>query len=589
MNRCLLYLTLALAFAGLSVVLNPFQFDLGNSGRYLLPVAKDLDTSLFAVDPDVEALRRFGSGFYVALSAVLVLLDVSAGHLAAIMMGLFLCFRFLLAIALMFLAHQLTDTENEGLLLTLILLVWCSFPLGVAAAGVAIGSPTMNHASVSEVVMVLSIALLVGRRFTALTMINAADVWVHPLMALHRMVAFVPAMIAGGAGRRYAASLLGSLLVFSASAAAYKVALAPPSMNHQETEIFLAAKGVMVHTSPFAQPITAWVELAALLVLAWCVTHRLAGGLTDDRPRLLWRAIGSGTAAALVLSTVAHFTQHATLVRLQPMRMLELPWFACVAVVAIGTSRAMRANDPAWPWLAATIAVSSVHGGIQIVMLPAAATMVAAQTLGDRNASMWGVSRAAFAALAFAALALAIGSGRSVHFDIGVALLIAVLVVSALSLPRWASMTAVLAVAIAGGALSSWIYFRVEPAESTGRPRVDHDYIAALDWIRDNTEVQARFATEPGMAFFRARALRTSVNEAIPAVVWVDPKRSIDGTERIARTSSIFEASILPWLPGELEEMSHQLGFDYALTRQRSFVAAEPEFSSGPFHVFRIR
>lgn len=587
MKKILQFVLPALFFAGMSFVLSPFQYDDGNSGRYLLPVLKEVDAGLFMDDAQVESLGKFSSGFYRLLSAVLVDIQLDPRQIESFMAGLYFVSRFLFALALMYLAWKMGDNESERWLLTLVLSTWLLFPIGLALAGVAISNPTMNHSRASEIVMVVSFALLASRKVLPLTILNAADVWVHPLMAVHRIGAFAPTLCARIRDRWGAIRLFGILGVFAVSVAAYWIILAPPTLGEGEVEILVAAKGRMVHNSPFVQSVSAWLSFFSLGAIAWFATKRFTRGFEDHRIQDVWWAIGAGAAIAFILSAVSHASQMPFLIRLQPMRMFIVPWFGCIVLVAVGASRAFLTRDASWPWLAAVVGTSLLHGGISILVMPLCAVVLLVSPTGVSLTRTWARSRIALGGVVIVGLAMALGSGRSLHFLLGVLVVASILALSFLTKAPKLVASMLCVVLVCFGAVSSWVYFCVEPSRSTGRPRVDKDYRRTLEWIRDNTPRDSRFATEPGMAFFRTRSLRTSVNETIPAVVWVDPFQYRDSKEKAGMVDALFQEGGKS--QEEVEAISRLYGFKYVVARESVFPPFQLIFSSGPFHVFRVR
>src|SRR4051794_28901510 len=80
-----------------SIWASPFRYDDGNSGRYLMVVARRMDPALFPGDPVIAAMARFDSLFYRGLPTVLSgperlesdLFKVFVGMKIALMLSLF--------------------------------------------------------------------------------------------------------------------------------------------------------------------------------------------------------------------------------------------------------------------------------------------------------------------------------------------------------------------------------------------------------------------------------------------------------------------------------------------------------------------
>ncbi len=579
----------AVFFAALSVVLNPFQFDHGNSGRYLLPVLKDMDPTLFSDDPQVEALEGFGSGFYLALSWVTTNLSTSPHDIERVMGGLFVFTRFLLAIALVWLAWELADSRLERWVLISVLLLLFSFPVSVSVAGVSIGFPTMNHATLSEVAMVLSVVFLISRRFVSMTVVNTVDVWIHPLMAVQRLISLGLAAIVGDRARMRPLLALGLIALFGSSVVAYVYRLAPPPLSPDEVAIFLEAKGRMIHTSPFVQPWTSWMLFASLIYLAWFSTRRFGSGLADNRVRLMWLAAGISSVVGISFAALNHVFQNPVLTRFQPMRMFMLSWFILLVLVALGASRAFLMDDASWPWLAASLVTIPIHGGVDVIVCCSSSFVLFLVTADRTGEQKWKRSRVLLTLFAISIVSAGVVSARSYHFVLGSLVVLAICGLSWIPVRRGVMASAILLVAVAAGVVSSHRYFRVESSESTGRPRVDAEYFRTLAWIQKNTAQNARFAVEPPMAFFRARSHRTCANQNISAVVWVDPSLSEEERIRAEQVDEIFEGTEMPSMPAEVKRISGDHGFDHVVTRGDRFWGYEPVYSSGSFFVYQIR
>jgi hypothetical protein len=289
-----------------------------------------------------------------------------------------------------------------------------------------------------------------------------------------------------------------------------------------------------------------------------------------------------------VLASISHLVQTPLLIRLQPVRAVMLPWFVLVVLIAYGTVRAFRSRHPSWPWLVAAIGTSMLHGGLGTLVVTVAAVILAFSTVTSPSLRSWIMSPVVFGGFSVLIAVAALATGRSSHFVIGAIMLLAISFFSLVPMTSVWRAFGVLACVVSAASISSTIYFRIEPAESTSRPRVDRQYTEMLEWIRQETSKGARFAVEPNSGFFRARSLRASVNQTIPAIVWVDPLQSVEDERIASQVDQIWNYDDLSTKREVLERLASQVGFEYILARESSFLRDEAVFSSGPFFLFRL-
>lgn len=567
-----------------SVFGSPYRHADGGSGRYLPNLYRYIDPTLFPNDPVADAFLRFQSVFYIGLGYLFRFLNISVMHVETCFYGIFIISK----IGLLVLIYLLLKALKQDILGFVLLGMWVAHGKTAAVGGDSSFGPILIHGTIA---MLLGIAALTfhvrGNRLAFWVTLSCA-VFVHSLITLHLAMLALPVLFWQDRGRMSRGEVAG-LVVFVAAFLVYLRWMTPPSFTSQETHLFLSAKGTMAHISPLNQSLIGWVNMLGRIALAWLAYRKFlfAGKAFSS-------FAGFMVAGALIATTfglAAVETEFLQLAQLQPMRMFEWVNFFAFVLLVCATVVAWQDGKPLGILLLVVIllnildslwGIAWLYLGITCFILEWMRVRIKLLSVLDIMIFLrWGGIGLALAATAMWLL-------RDYHSFESFRDIVPVVVVLGCSVLFWFSgessetrqmlVTGVLAISLLGHSINVHRYFGA---------RQNSDFDAACLWIASNTSPDARFITAVMNGNnFRARAMRTSVNESQSALYWVDPIAA----EGNGKTSQkVFSArSGEMWDMNVLNVIAEDWHADYILLEGGFPAETKPVHSCGEYHIFEI-
>jgi hypothetical protein len=116
--------------------------------------------------------------------------------------------------------------------------------------------------------------------------------------------------------------------------------------------------------------------------------------------------------------------------------------------------------------------------------------------------------------------------------------------------------------------------------------RFDPDWEIVRRWSGQHTAKSAKFITPPKNGNFRVLSLRTSINEDIGLIVWVDPPVFRRNQEYIQKVKEGYNGNIadLEYLFGLAKDWS----VDFVIVKGAYKPDMRPIFQSGPFSILKV-
>jgi hypothetical protein len=517
------FLTVFVLLAVIAMLGSPYRYADGNNGRYLPNLYRLIDSSLFAKDPVAEAFTRFESVFYLGLGYLFRMLHVSVLQLESFFFVLWL----LSDIMLLGLMYLLAKSLKLDLLGFTVLGAWVVHGKSIPVGGNSLFAPTLTHATIAVLLGIYAIIILLqGNRLIFWAILSGA-IFVHSIIIIHLATIVFPVLLWHAKGRIARGELLG-WLTFCAAILVYLRWMLPPAFNWEEAHLFLVAKGSMSHISPLNQPLTSWISMLGIICLAWLTYRRY---LAENKLlSLLAGFMISGTLTAVSLGFAAIGTSILQLAQLQPLRMFDwVYFFAFVLLICAGV--VVYHRDKSLGIVLFVVVLLNVLDSLWgAAWLYFGIACFLADRLRDRSSLVAAVSmdclvHGGSGLLACASLTMWIirdyHSFESFHDPTSVIVVIASMLL--LWIPRrktvlrWTMLVSLLFLTLV--ARSVYVHTYVEA-------RQDQDYNDVCRWIALNTDIDAHFITavfNDNGGNFRARAIRTTLNEEQSALYWVAP------------------------------------------------------------------
>ena len=590
-------LVVAIALACLcmvSLIGNAYLPFFANSGRYLLRVLRIMDPGLFPSDPVADSLERFSSLFYIGLGNAMAVLRLGPGALPAALLALYVTVRVSTVVVLYAMVLDVSRSRAAALLAA----AWACHPVGVPVGGISLFMPMITHAEVAFLAGLLAFRAWLHRRYAWFWIAMSFAMFVHSILAIQLAFCLVPPMLLARAGdpawRKW--RLVGPGLL-CASALVYGITLRPPALSADEASIFWQAKGGMAHVSLLAQSKLAWCQMLLTLVAAWFVTCRLLRWQAEAT--LILRACVAGGLGAVVLSLAATVFRITTLALVQPVRTFMWVAFLCNVLLAVGAARALSQRSPAGILLLGYLLLAKT-GSLWAWPLLAGAVVfmvVPCRVAGAKLIGAWPRRRGWALVTVFLGSVIA---GRLAGFVLTIetltdwqapVLAAALLVLSAYqssyrepqelgetTAQSLSSMALALSVAVAlvGASLDTHEYYRV---------RTDGDWSAMTDWCREHTSRSTRFLTPPHAPFFRVAAQRTSANEEVSALAWVNPIEYRRNSKIASAANSAYASQSST--RAQVTALARDLGCSYTvLSRPLPGNTTSPLFRAGRYAVY---
>lgn len=557
----------------------PFRYDFGNSGRYLMVVAKRMDPELFPNDPVVTVMANFQSMFYLLLPKVLS----GPEHLERDMFMLFIAMKVALALSLFWLVRCLTKEPLAAFLL----LAWSTQMTTAALGGVALFGNVVTHGEIVLVFGILTIRFAYKRLYCLFWALLCLALFIHSLVTIHLLACVLPVVWLAERGRRL--HLLPGMAAFVVCFLAYIHWMTPPRLTAEESAIFIRAKGDIVHISPLAQFGSDYVKFFLLSALAILGQRRFLGAEPGAK-QLVQFAI-AGTIIGLLLAFAAVFGGILPFMQLQPMRIFLWVTLFLHVTVAWSAAAALTEKSPVgWAFLGFILLSMSgslwAEGCALLAIVGLAVELLASAV--HRPANLVRSSRWLLVAFAFVVTIGALSGDRgplqSLRNPWLLILALGLLLFIKIRTSEWSRMfwlvIGLCLCAAAIGSQGSWRYAREKDLKSSR-----HDWLAVCNWCRANSAKGDLFVTPPNGDNFRVHALRSCIGEEMSSLAWVSPRAYQDNADTSAAISKLFKNGC--WDLKRMCEVARENGARFVVVKGNYQPAADPVFEQGIFSVHK--
>ncbi len=591
-----LHAALVVIFTLIALIGIPFRYDEGNSGRYLLRVIKSADPELFRDDPVVESLNRFKSLFYISLAKVYEITGASPQSVEQTIYILYVVSKFLLMVAMLFVAQSL----SHEVMLFILLAAWASYMQWAPIGGEGLFKNQMTHTTISELLGLIALCFLFRQRYFYFWLSLSFSILIHPLNTAHLALCIIPAIFFFN--RYFVKTNIIGLILFLSSSFLYFLFLSPPSFSAEEAQIFLNAKGNMSHISPLNQSPVGWMQMLLLIALALLGLRHIEKPNLNDR--LIAWSIVSGTLIALVLSSTAVFTEWVRLVQFQPMRIFTWVTFFTYLLLAIVAVKVWH-YIPMISILFVAIFALDIIGSLWALsfILISIANLIILGFVGKQGGNIDFCNKFVITGVVVIVVLMFLlwVISKQLSFPIstflnplplGVGALLLVLV--SLSQKKYSIRTVLFIVVIGysllGGAIHWHFYYdsqdHPEWDASIYKARTHPDWDAVRRWCREHTPKDARFIVAGGYGSFRTLAWRTAIGESMSALAWVDPLEYARNEEQYQKVLSTCEDGV--WNINKLFSLAKQWGIDYIIVNGSYKPSVYPILRVGTFSIFKV-
>ncbi|MFN0109780.1 MAG: DUF6798 domain-containing protein [Blastocatellia bacterium] len=576
------WLISGLTLAAFAVFGSPFLIDYLNSGDQLPATLQIVDPQLFQGDAIVAAMGKLKSGFYLALAAAMKLLRISPLHIEPIAYGLFVASKLLLIAGVFSLCRSL----KNSFWFFVIFGAWCCHQKASLLGSVTLFMPLITHNEVALVLGLFAVACLLRGRIILFWLLAGVMVLVHVLVGLQFVICVAPALLWQ---RKPDKNLMIGGALFALCCVAYLLTMAPPPLSAEEWQLFLSANGNTAHISLFRHGWLDWFGFAAFFGLALAAFNRYLKG--DAGFELLRRAAICGSVIGLLMSLMAVTSKAMKPMLFQPMRVFFWVTLICFLMIAAATIEAFRSSARLAGILLASVLVLTV---LNSILAPVFAFIGLAYFIVEwrqplqRDGSDVALAFATKIILMlgtvaiFAAWALGnrqpIGSLRS-----PVLLLPCAVLLVTLFQPNLKSWQMPLALGLMLYCLTAASMYRHEYNERW----LDADWRTVRLWVQSNTQASDSFITPPDQIGFRVLALRSTVSESLPRVIWSAPFTALENKQTAARAAKGYTNNSTD--PAYLFGLAHEWNCDYVIARGDYDPQFVPLFRSGKFSVLAVR
>ena len=581
-NFLLVFLILAL----FAVQGSPYRFADGNNGRYLPTLYRSMEPSLFPNDPVVDSFARFNSLFYTGIGSLLGWLQVSLLQVKVVFWGLYI----LTKLALMGLVYFLVRTIRQEIGVFLLLGAWAVHQKAASVGGDSMFAPSLTHATLAVLLGIAALAFLLQQKPFWFWMILSFSLFIHSLITLHLVMMVVPVILLQERAKLSKPTMSGMIL-FGLAFLAYWLWMTPPPFSAEEARLFLAVKGSMAHIAPQAQTVLGWVSMVGRVVLAWLVYRSLlAGQKAFDS---LAGFMLAGSLLASLLGLAATFSGNLQLTQFQPMRMFEWVNFLVFILLTCAGIRIWQKDRLLSALLLVVVLLNILDSLWGLTGLYLAIAGFLARWLSGRWPRLAFLSTPNLLLLGYVLLALAsLGMwtlGDFHDFDsfrdpFPVLVILFILPLAWIPIEKATWRYGLLAIALFAALLGRSLYVYEYIAV-----RQDADFDAVCRWIALNTRDDARFITtlstdNPGN--FRARALRTTLNESQSALYWVDPLIGLENGEMSQRVQSTWDGQF--WDVNTLFVFVQDWNATYILLEGDFLPEMPAVYQQGNYHVLAV-
>ncbi|MBS1790721.1 MAG: hypothetical protein JST85_23590 [Acidobacteria bacterium] len=577
------WLMAGLALAAFTVFGSPFLLDYLNSGDQLPATLQIVDPQLFQNDPIVAAMAKLKSGFYLALAAVMKLFHIQPQQTETVVYALFVASKLLLIAGVFILCRSL----KHSFWLFVVFAAWCCHQKPSLLGSVTLFMPIVTHNEVALVMGLFALACLLYGRMVWFWMLAGVMVLVHVIVGLQFVLCVVPVLLWR---RKFEKEFLFGATAFVLCCAVYVLTMAPPPMSADEWQLFLSTNGNTGHISLFRHGWLDWFGFASVFGLAMMARNRFLKG--QNGFDLLQRASVCGSIIGLALSLAAVLTHAMKPMLFQPMRTFFWVTLFCFLLITAATVEAFKnAAHLAGILLASVLVLTTLNSILApLFALLGLAYFVAERLLAkpfERGGFGFALVISTKAALTLSATAVfaawilgtkqPIGSLRS-----PVLLLPCAIGLAALFFPKLKSRQTPMAIGLMLYCLIAASIYRYD----YNRRYLDHDWRAVRLWIQANTQPADRFITPPDQIGFRVLALRTTVSESLPRVVWSAPYTFLENKQAAERAAKGYTNNATD--AAYLFDLAREWQCGYVVARGIYVGRWTPLFRSGEFSVLKV-
>lgn len=577
------FIACALLLAAFAVWGSPFLLDYLNSGDQLPPMLQAVDPRLFPADPMVAAMGRLKSGFYLALAATMRTLKLAPQQTEWLIHSLYIVSK----LALIAAAFAIARSLRKGLWLFVVFAAWLCHQKPALLGSVTLFMPVLTHNEVALILGMLAMACLLRERIFLFWLLAGVAVLAHVLVGLHFLLCFGPALLWR---RKFGKSFFAGAALFALCCLAYLLTMAPPALSAEEWRLFVAVNGRTGHISLFTHSWLNWLGFVSVFGLAMLAYERFLKG--DAGFALLRRAALCGAAAALSLSFVAVVSQAMKLMQFQPMRVFYWVTLICFVLLVAAAVEAFKRGESSLlsgVMIAAVLSLTVLNS----VLTPFFASLGLSYFLAERLASGFGAGASRTVELAARAVLTMGVAGVVVAWALGqrqpvdslrspVLLPPGILGLAIMFAPRLKTWRAPVAALLIVYCLAAASLYR----HSYAARWLDADWRAVRLWCQANTQPADRFITPPDQIGFRALALRSTVSESLPRVIWAAPMLYPDNKRAAELAAKGYAGGASD--PAYLFELAREWRCDYVIARGGYDAKFTPLFRAGKFSVLRV-
>jgi len=570
---------LILFFILISIFGSKFHHALRNSSRYLLPVLQTADPQLFPNDSVVSALKKFRSLFYDSLAFGVKSAGISPENVKQVVHILYALFKILFILLLYYLAQEF----RQGFWFFIIIATWTSLPQSVPVGNIVLFKPLITHETVVLVLGTAALIFLFQKRFFLFWLCIGISIFFHSLMAFHLfLITAPPLLVLDRKNWKKHASGMIPLLICSLL---YVLFMSPPGLSGEEGALFMLEKGTCKHVSPFNQNLYGWVWMAAFMATALVAAHKELR--KNQNAQWLIRFVIWGIPAGMILSLGAAVTQLPLLGLLQPMRVFLWITFLTFILISGGASHSKEKDFWAFILLMGVVGFSILDSRWALVFM-------GVYWFYSMFKKKW-IKLSLFLPLSldqFMRLGLGIGVMGMVlvwkpgwgpshsPLPIGVGILLLLMTLPPL---RRAFLKKVLILLLLAYCVLTVSFLRHDYFER----KTDKNWNEVRLWCRNHTQKNDTFITPPQGNNFRILSWRTTLNEDMIHLVWVDPSLY----EKIHQKAEEVQKGLVrsTWDLNILFSLAEKWDADYVLIRGNYIPRIYlPVFESGPYKLFEV-
>jgi hypothetical protein len=584
-----------ITFMVITVLANPFAYGQAeiaySSSLYYVPVLQRIDPDLFTRDEVVDSLARFDTLYYRVLSIGSQLFNVKAADLEWVLFSLYVLSRLSLVVLIFFLSRVFSDDFR------LFVLLASSFVLFQPPSLLSATSPfdsVMDHGWVAYLLGLFATLSLFRRWYLAFWLALCFAVLSHPLVGLHLVLCAVPPLVFTRAlSKQY---LVAGILLLGATTLMYVFFMAPPPMSSEASQMLVQSKRSYSNVTPFVQSPVMWANATVTAFLVYFAYHQLLPKSTNSK--LLFGFLLSGIGFGLAVSLAVELIPHVRLVQFQPARIFVWVTLFAQVILGIATFVALKAGKPIGVILLATLVFTGLGSSWAILFRLLALAYFLLHHLSNSLALIrrWFNEQRVDLLLRVGSTVLGIGVfagwiiSQRVPFESWsdpLALVPALAVLVGINIPpklfydhwRWRAI----------GLLIIYLIVVVSTRQiASYQDRVDPDWDQIRHWAQEHTAKEDRFITAPTQqVHFRNLALRTTVDEPVGSLIWVDSLVHMQNQATAQQSRQAFDGAI--WHTETLFQLASEQDAQFVILKG-DYIPGEvqPVFQSGKYSLFAV-